>query len=64
MIIVQVLSNEDMVTIGHLLLHDSEKGWAKISSGLTQDFQSEECSFNVRFEDGSERCLKFTAVDV
>lgn len=46
------------------MLCDPDKGWGKISSGLTQDFQSGLNSFNVRFNDGSERCISFTMSDI
>lgn len=53
--------NEDMATVVlKILMYDHEKGWAKISSGLTQDFEYVKHSFSVRFDDQTEQCITFS----
>lgn len=51
--------NEDVANVLHLLMYDRDMGWAKISSGLDQDFESGFNSFNVRFKDGTEHRISF-----
>lgn len=60
----RLLANEDMVTIGRLLLHDTDKGWAKISSGLFQNFTGGLSSFNVRHDDGAEYRISFKIEEI
>ena len=60
----QLITNEDLVTIGHLFLHDPDKGWAKISSGLDQDFQGGMSGFNVRHDDGTEYRVSFKVEEI
>ena len=50
----RLFSNEDLLAIGGLFLHDPDKGWAKLSSGLDQDFTGGLSGFNVKHDDGSE----------
>lgn len=58
------LINEDKANVLRVLMHDKDKGWANISSGLTQDFESGLNSFNVRFEDGTEQCISFKVEEI
>ena len=50
----RLLSNEDVLAIGGLFLCDYDKGWAKLSSGLYQDFTGGLSGFNVKYDDGTE----------
>lgn len=56
--------DEDKANVLHVLMHDPDKGWGKISSGLTQDFQNGLNSFNVRFDDGTEHCISFKVEEI
>lgn len=60
----KILKNEDILTVGHLFLHDHDKGWAKISSGLDQDFQGGMSGFNVRHDDGTEYRVSFRVQEI
>ena len=45
--------DSDKATVLNLLMRDPDRGWGKISSGLTQDLQAGITSFDLRFSDGS-----------
>ena len=56
--------DEDKANILHVLMHDRDKGWGEISSGLTQDFLTGLNSFNVRFDDGTEHRISFEVEEI
>jgi len=56
--------NQDLLTIGHLFLHDHDKGWSKVSSGLFQDLNGGLSSFNVRHDDGTEYRISFKIEEI
>ena len=60
----RLLTNEDLVSVGHLFLHKREKGWAKFSSGLDQDFTGGLSGFNVRYDDGTEYRVSFKIEEI
>lgn len=56
--------DEDKANVLNVLMCDHEKGWGKISSGLTQDFQTGVNAFNVAFDDGSEHRITFRVEEI
>lgn len=56
--------DEDKANVLNVLMRDQDKGWGKISSGLTQNFQTGFNSFNVRFDDGTEHCISFKVEEI
>jgi hypothetical protein len=56
--------DQDKANVLNVLMRDPDKGWGKISSGLTQDFETGMNSFNVQFDDGSEHCISFKVEEI
>ena len=54
----------DKLSVLGLLMHDSQRGWGELSSGLTQDFDKGQHSFNVRFTDGTEQRVTFNVTEL
>lgn len=56
--------DEDKACVLNVLMNDPEKGWGTVSSCLTHDFQTGLNKFNIRFKDGTERCISFKVEEI
>lgn len=54
--------DQDKANVLKLMMHDNKKGWAKISSELSCTFG--DCSFDVKFDDGSKQRINFSVDDL